>query len=656
MSSSDIQYCVDEEMGQLFCCSRTSRTPAHWTRSTCIPSTLLSGSTAAWGTDDLQSRPANSRYQIQRHARKLGGRAFAPAYRLAPQYPFPCGLLDCLAAYLYLIDPPQGAIHQPIHPSSIIVAGDSAGGGCALSLLIMLRDLGLPMPAGADLLSPWVDLSHSFPSILANAETDYIPGNGFHFKPSLAWPPVKGTALRIPGLGPDDESIEIDEQIQLYCPNVLITHPLVSPVNQGSLGGLCPLLIVSSGCLTVSFCKLYSCTCPDFAKLLRVPRLLQHSGGGELLRDEQIYLAHKAANPSAFPPSPAVIRDYPILANQLKQHQKGSRVQLQVFDGCAHVIPTLAMTLPAKYMYRSAANFNLWAIKLAKAKLASHGRNDRHPDSSRHDDSASHTPSRASTLLVANGRHDVRGMTGSLNSSVVDLGTQDGRMSLNKSPEIDAQSEADEAEGESSSSSSSEDEGADDHSYTLNGTVPHSDEKITVTGALPSFGPGRIIRQRVSCKGKIRSMESMTDIEALHIPPHRVGQVHAAGPVSKWLETRQKYEKKYAKEVQKYRKIRADDYQLARDNGFLTRTLHGEEPPHCAIASWYDLDLARKVGRSVDEVSTKSNAAVMMYMRMSQKPDEEQVGEYTDSSRQAVQEVIATEGEEIKKTASRPAQ
>lgn len=146
------------------------------------------------------------RYMIWRLARKIGGRAFALEYRLSPQYPFPCALNDALAAYLYLIRPPPEAKHRPVDPARLTVVGDSAGGGLSLALLCLIRDAGLPAPAGAVLVSPWCDLTHSFPSILQNTDTDVIRMHtvrraalliltccaapyGFLFKPSTLWPP-----------------------------------------------------------------------------------------------------------------------------------------------------------------------------------------------------------------------------------------------------------------------------------------------------------------------------------------------------------------------------------------------------------------------------------------------------------------------------------
>ena len=89
---------------------------------------------------------------------------------------------------LYLIRPPPGAIHMPVSPSKIVFAGDSAGGGLCLSVLTVLRDLELPMPAGAVLISPWIDLTHSFYSIMQNTATDIMPEHGFLSKPSTTWP------------------------------------------------------------------------------------------------------------------------------------------------------------------------------------------------------------------------------------------------------------------------------------------------------------------------------------------------------------------------------------------------------------------------------------------------------------------------------------
>ena len=117
----------------------------------------------------------------------------------------------------------------------------------------------------------------------------------------------------------------------MYTTNELLPHPLVSPVTQPTLGGLPPLLIMV--------------------------------GGGEVLRDEQIYVAHKCANPSKYVPAEALLDDKARAA--IKQY-KPTDVQLQVWDDLCHVAPTLSFTRPAKYMYRSVAQFGAWALARAQ--------------------------------------------------------------------------------------------------------------------------------------------------------------------------------------------------------------------------------------------------------------------------------------------------
>jgi acetyl esterase/lipase len=85
-----------------------------------------------------------------------------------------------LAVYLHLLE-------EKHDPNTIILAGDSAGGGMVLSMLVTLRDQGIPLPAGAILISPWVDLTHSFPSLGGDGKMDYIPAHGFVHKPSMSW-------------------------------------------------------------------------------------------------------------------------------------------------------------------------------------------------------------------------------------------------------------------------------------------------------------------------------------------------------------------------------------------------------------------------------------------------------------------------------------
>jgi acetyl esterase/lipase len=88
---------------------------------------------------------------VSRISRSSGLRALSLDYRLAPENPFPAAVDDSVAGYQYLLN-------QGIAPERIAVAGDSAGGGLTIATLVALKERGLPQPAAAVPMSPWVDL------------------------------------------------------------------------------------------------------------------------------------------------------------------------------------------------------------------------------------------------------------------------------------------------------------------------------------------------------------------------------------------------------------------------------------------------------------------------------------------------------------------
>lgn len=98
-------------------------------------------------------------------ARSARARGLTLDYRLSPENPFPAAVDDAVAAY-------RALLAQGVSPGSIAIAGDSAGGGLTVAMLIAARDAGLPMPAAALAISPWADLACAGASYSTKASQD----------------------------------------------------------------------------------------------------------------------------------------------------------------------------------------------------------------------------------------------------------------------------------------------------------------------------------------------------------------------------------------------------------------------------------------------------------------------------------------------------
>lgn len=105
--------------------------------------------------------PATHRPITAALARLTRQRVFSLDYRIAPEHPFPAALDDAVAAYRWLLG-------QDFQPGSISLAGDSAGGGLLLALLLRAREMGVPLPSCAVCFSPWTDLAGAGPSVRLN--------------------------------------------------------------------------------------------------------------------------------------------------------------------------------------------------------------------------------------------------------------------------------------------------------------------------------------------------------------------------------------------------------------------------------------------------------------------------------------------------------
>src|SRR5579883_2125000 len=117
--------------------------------------------------------------------------SYSVNYRAPPDYPFPAALDDIVAVYRELL--------KSYAPRDIAIEGESAGGNLAAAATLKIRDLGLPMPAMAILLSPAVDLTVSGDSHRTNLGLDAVLKNDL---PAVIALYGGGQDLRQPYLSP----------------------------------------------------------------------------------------------------------------------------------------------------------------------------------------------------------------------------------------------------------------------------------------------------------------------------------------------------------------------------------------------------------------------------------------------------------------------
>jgi len=102
---------------------------------------------------------------VSRMCRVTDARALSVDYRLAPENPHPAAVHDGVAAYRWLRA-------QGVPARSIVIAGDSAGGGLTLATLLSLRDAGEELPAAGICMSPVTDLAKEGESMRTKVDVD----------------------------------------------------------------------------------------------------------------------------------------------------------------------------------------------------------------------------------------------------------------------------------------------------------------------------------------------------------------------------------------------------------------------------------------------------------------------------------------------------
>ncbi|MEO9897374.1 MAG: alpha/beta hydrolase [Paracoccaceae bacterium] len=98
---------------------------------------------------------------------RSGMRVILASYPLAPEHPFPAAPNAAFGAWKTLTE-------QGLAPSNIVLGGDSAGGGLALSLLQRLIAEEAEIPLGTFAFAPLTDMTFSGASVQTNATSEAL--------------------------------------------------------------------------------------------------------------------------------------------------------------------------------------------------------------------------------------------------------------------------------------------------------------------------------------------------------------------------------------------------------------------------------------------------------------------------------------------------
>ena len=142
-------------------------------------------------------------------AHATGAVVVSVEYRLAPEHRYPAALEDCETITRWAVD---NAARLGASPTSVMVAGESAGGNLATAVALRLRDTGGPALAGQVLIYPVTD----------GPAASYGSRDQFG-RAQWVWEEYGG--------GRD-----------------LTGDPYAAPMQASTLGGLPPALVVLAGC------------------------------------------------------------------------------------------------------------------------------------------------------------------------------------------------------------------------------------------------------------------------------------------------------------------------------------------------------------------------------------------------------------------------